>query len=82
MFSAPSETFTILCQSRWEATFYPFTQITGRNFYQFSLRTRQGAPHTRTGMPIALAVSHTSMHHRAHGVGPAGTTCMALHGTP
>ena len=26
--------------------FYPFTQITGRNFYQFSLRARQGAPHT------------------------------------
>ena len=61
--------------------FYPFTQITGRNFYQISLRARQGAPHTRTGMPIALAVSHTSMHHRAHGVGPAGTTCMATSGS-
>ena len=32
--------------------FYPFTQITGRNFYQISLRARQGAPHTRTGMQV------------------------------
>ena len=32
-------------------------------------------------MPIALAVSHTSMHPRAHGVGPAGTT-INMHGTP
>ena len=46
--------------------FYPFTQITGRNFYQFSLRARQGAPHTRTGMPIALAVSGTRACTPAH----------------
>ena len=53
MFSAPSETFTILIFMpipRWEATFIylpPFTQMSGRNFYQISLRARQGAPHTR-----------------------------------
>ena len=81
MFSAPSETFTILCRSRWEATFTLLRRCPGGNFYRISLRARQGAPHTRTGMPIALAVSHTSMHHRAHGVGPAGTTCMATSGS-
>ena len=61
--------------------FYPFTQMSGRNFYQISRRACQGAPHTRTatGMPIALAVSHTSMHHRAHR--PCGTRRHNMHGT-
>ena len=61
--------------------FYPFTQITGRNFYQFSLRARQGAPHTRTGMPIphrtrGLAHEHAPPRTRR------GTRWHNMHGTP
>ena len=68
MFSAPSETFIYhFMPIPLGGNFYPFTQMSGRNFYQISLRARQGAPHTRTGMPIALAVSmavsHTTHEH-------------------
>ena len=85
MFSAPSETFTILQYvdpaGRQLLPFYADNRA--QLLPNFASGARQdGAAHPRTGMPIALAVSHTSMHPRAHGVGPAGTTCMALHGTP
>ena len=91
MLSAPSETFTFyhFMPIRLGGNFYRFTQMSpGATFtkFRFGRAKARPPPHTRTGMPIALAVSHTSMHHRAsrsaHGVGPAGTTCMALHGTP
>ena len=78
MFSAPSETFTILCRSRWEATFTLYAD-----------NRAQLLPIFASGAPRRAAHSHRHAHRTrglAHEHAPPrtrrGTRRHNMHGTP